>query len=179
MLKLNSIIKRSMLCLLPAVFLSFSVQAEVVKASSEHYRLEQKKVCELSPDELWQKLIVPSSWWHPEHTYSGDSENLSLDVEAGGLWREDWDGGSVTHGTVLYAKENESLRLDAPFGPLQEMAVTVVWTISLGPFEDGTEIKFTEIANGSPESGLDAIAPAVDYVKTEAINRLCDFEFKE
>lgn len=179
MIKFTSIIKLPTLCLLLAEFMSSPIHAEVVKASPEHYTLEQKKSCDLSPEQIWQKLIVPSSWWHPEHTYSGDAANLSLNIEAGGLWREDWGGGSVTHGTVLYANENEILRLNAPFGPLQEMAVTVVWTISLEAFEDGADITFTEIANGSPQSGLDAIATAVDYVKTEAINRLCDFEPEE
>ena len=148
--------------------------AEITASAPDHYTLKQEGVSPLAPDALWKRLVKPSTWWHPDHTYSGDSKNLSLKPKAGALWREDWDGGSVSHGIVLYAKENETLRLDAPFGPLQEKAVTVIWTISLAPDEEtgGTKVTFTEIANGTAASKLDEVAPAVDFVKTEAMNRL-------
>ena len=66
------------------------------------------------------------------------------------------------------------LRLEAPFGPLQGMGVTVTWTITLVPDEEtgGTRIVFDEIANVSSHSGLDQLALAVDRVKTEAVQRL-------
>jgi uncharacterized protein YndB with AHSA1/START domain len=106
------------------------------------------------------------------HSYSGDAANLSLDPRAGGLWKEEWDGGSVAHGTVLYVKPGEQLRLAAPFGPLQSMAVDVVWTITITPEGTGSKVVFDEVANGSGASNLDKIAGAVDSVKGEAINRL-------
>lgn len=146
--------------------------AEIVSSASDHYRLKHEAVSELTPDALWQRLVHPEDWWHPDHTYSGDAAHLSLDPTAGGLWREDWAGGSVVHGSVLYAEPGHVLRLDAPFGPLQQMAVEVVWTITLSPEGEGTRIVFEEIASGSSASGLDAIAPAVDGVKAEAIARL-------
>ena len=151
-----------------------SAAAEVVTASPDHYTLHQEGVSPLAPDALWARLIEPASWWHPDHTYSGDAGNLSLKAKAGGVWREDWDGGSVFHGEVLLAKEGETLRLDAPFGPLQEMGVSVVWTIKLAPDEEtgGTKVTFYEIANGTAASKLDELAPAVDFVKTEAMARL-------
>lgn len=148
--------------------------AEVISASPEHYKLRQEGVSPLAPDALWVRLIDPASWWHPDHTYSGDSDNLSFEAKAGGVWREDWEGGSVFHGEVLMAREGKTLRLDAPFGPLQEMGVSVVWTITLTPDEEtgGTKVVFDEIANGTEASQLDELAPAVDFVKTEAMSRL-------
>ena len=148
--------------------------AEVVSASPDHYTLRQQGASPLAPDALWARLIEPASWWHPDHTYSGDSANLSLKAKAGGVWREDWDGGSVFHGEVLMARKGKTLRLDAPFGPLQEMGVSVVWTITLTPDEEtgGTTVTFDEIANGTAASKLDELAPAVDFVKTEAMARL-------
>ena len=148
--------------------------AEIVAAGPDHYTLKQQGVSPLPPEALWARLIKPAEWWRPDHTYSGDAANLSLKVKAGGLWREDWDGGSVAHGIVLLAKKNEMLRLDAPFGPLQEMGVSVIWTIALEADEDGggTTVTFTEIANGSSASKLDELAPAVDFVKTEAMKQL-------
>ena len=146
--------------------------AEVVSSSSSHYRLKHEAVSELSPAALWDRLVSPANWWRPDHTYSGDSANLSLDLQAGGLWREEWDGGSVVHGSVLYVKPGEVLRLNAPFGPLQGMGVITVWTITIKADGGGSRVIFDEVSNGSPASGLNDIAAAVDYVKQEAIQHL-------
>lgn len=93
-------------------------------------------------------------------------------MRPGGLWQETWPGGSVVHGTVLYIKKGEVLRLNAPFGPLQEMAVTDIWTITLTPYNEGAKIVFDEVVNGSSESDLIEMAKAVDFVKQDAIERL-------
>ena len=154
------------------MFAAAPAQAEIISSSDDHYVLRQYATSDLSVDLLWAKLIEPSQWWHPDHTYSGDSKNLSLDLAAGGLWREDWSGNSVYHGSVLSVIEGKMLRLDAPFGPLQGLAVSTVWTISVKSEGDKTVVTFDEIANGTLISQLDEIAKAVDYVKSEALSRL-------
>lgn len=147
--------------------------AEIVAASPDHYTLRHEATSELSTRALWNRLVHPASWWHPDHTYSGNASGLSLDARAGGLWREDWTGGSVSHGQVLYVKDGEQLRMSAPFGPLQSMAVNVVWTITITESETGgSVVVFDEVANGSSASGLNELASAVDFVKQEAITRL-------
>lgn len=158
---------------LAGMLASGAAGAEIVSSSADHFTLKLEAHTELSPDKAWARLIEPASWWLPDHTYSGDSANLSLDVQAGGLWREDWDGGSVWHGTVIQAHEGEKLVLSAPFGPLQGLAVTSVWTISLAPAESGgTIITFDHVTNGTAASQLDEMAPAVDFVKSEALKSL-------
>lgn len=147
-------------------------QAEIVSSSASHYVLRHEAKSELDIEALWERLIEPSLWWHPEHTYSGDSKNLSLEPKAGGLWREDWNENSVEHGRVINVATGKMIRLDAPFGPLQEMAVTTIWTITIKADGDHSIIVFDEIANGSSLSGLDELAKAVDFVKSEAIVRL-------
>ncbi|WP_262693640.1 SRPBCC family protein [Kordiimonas aquimaris] len=149
-----------------------SALADIVKAKADHYTLKHEATSDMAPAVLWARLIQPEIWWHPEHSYSGVSANLSLDATAGGLWREDWAGGSVAHGEVLSVQTGKQLRLNAPFGPLQGLGVNVVWTITITPEGDGSKVTFDEIANGTSESGLDALAPAVDFVKGEAIKRL-------
>lgn len=146
--------------------------AGIIISAPDHYILKHEAVSTLTPDALWQKLIEPANWWHPDHTYSGDAKNLSLDANAGGVWREDWPDGSVEHGRVLLVLENKQLRLNAPFGPLQETGANVVWTVTISSGDDGTKVTFDEVANGTASSNLDELAPAVDFVKTEAINRL-------
>ena len=163
---------RGLLACLVGFGLSGTAAAEVVSSGPGHYHLAHEANSDLDPDALWARLIKPSAWWDPEHTYSGDSNNLKLKARAGGLWQESWDGGSVAHGHVLGAIEGKELVLDAPFGPLQKMAVQTVWVITIEPAGNGSKVTFTEQANGAAESNLDQLAPAVDFVKQNAIERL-------
>ena len=151
---------------------SFVTQAEVIASAPDHYTLRQEAVSALNPSTLWNKLIQPADWWHPDHTYSGDANNLSLEARAGGVWHEEWDSGSVVHGIVLLVQDQKTLRLNAPFGPLQDLGVSVVWTITIEPEGDGSKVTFDEIANGTNNSNLEKLAPAVDFVKIQAIKRL-------
>ena len=156
-----------------AICLPLFAHSEVVEASPAHFTLHLAAETELTPDQVWTRLIEPSSWWLSEHTYSGSADHLSLDAQAGGLWREDWDIGSVQHGTILQARPGKTLVLSAPFGPLQGLAVTSVWTISLTPTDaGGTRITFDHVTNGTAASNLHELAPAVDYVKSEALKSL-------
>lgn len=158
--------------------IALPAHAKVVHSAPDHFTLKHEAISTIPPKALWKKLIKPQTWWHPDHTYSGSSKNLSLKAKAGGLWKEVWPEGSVIHGEVLYIKKGEQLRLSAPFGPLQEMAVTDVWTITISPHENGSKIVFDEVANGTAASGLDELAKAVDFVKQEAIERLADADLK-
>ena len=158
--------------LAPTVLITTTAQAKIIKSGPDHFTLQHEAISELPPEKVWKKLIKPSNWWHPDHTYSGSAKNLSFKARAGGHWKEVWPEGSVIHGTVLYIKKGETLRMNAPFGPLQEMAVTDIWTISLSPHDGGTKIVFDEIVNGHAQNNLEELAPAVDFVKQEAIQRL-------
>jgi len=150
-----------------------AAHADVVTSSADHFTLKLEAETELDPPVVWDRLIEPSEWWLSDHTYSGSAENLTLDAQAGGLWLEHWEDGSVWHGTVLQSHPNKSLILSAPFGPLQGLAVTSIWTISLTPLEGGgTKIVFDHVTNGSSASALDELAPAVDFVKAEALKSL-------
>ena len=163
---------RVFFCLAMSMYLAPLAQADIIKSGPDHFTLKHEGISELSPEDLWARLINPNQWWHPDHSYSGSSEHFSLDLKAGGLWLEEWDGGSVAHGQVLYVNPGKEIRLDAPFGPLQQMAVKAIWTISITPHEDGSKVVFDEVVNGSSESNLEEMAAAVNYVKTEAMSRL-------
>jgi len=160
--------------LLATAIAGLPASAEIVSATADHYTLRHEAVSDLGVEETWERLIQPETWWHPDHTYSGNAEHLWLNPNAGGPWMESWEGNVVEHGRVLSILENRMLRLDAPFGPLQGLGVQVVWTITLeaDPANGGTKIVFDEVANGSSQSGLAQIAPAADMVKQQAIERL-------
>lgn len=150
------------------------VGAEVLDSTPGQYRLRQEGFSELPPDQLWQRLLAPGKWWSSAHTYSGDAGNLSLDATVGGYWKEAWEGGAVAHGRVILLQAPRTLRLEAPFGPLQGVGAYVVWTITLEPAEagNGTRVLFDETAVAPVGARLDTLAPAVDAVKTEAMRRL-------
>lgn len=152
--------------------LAVSAQAEIVESSDSHYVLRQEATDSRSAEELWERLLDPATWWHPDHTYSGNAGNLSLDARAGGLWLERWDGGSIAHGEVLLVQDGAVLRMNAPFGPLQEAGAYTIWTITISAEGDGSRVVFDEVATARPGAGMDELAKAVDYVKTEAIGRL-------
>lgn len=157
-----------------AVIAPAGVNGEIFASSDAHFVLRHEARSSLSANELWQRLIQPAQWWHPDHTYSGKAEILNLVAEAGGAWRETWNGGSVTHGTVVFVKEGEVLRLNAPFGPLQELGAYTIWTITISSTDNGSKVVFDEVSNGPPSAGMAEVAKGVDYVKGEAIRRLAD-----
>ena len=79
---------RCLAAVLAGLLACTAAHADIVESSDAHYVLKHEATSTLAPDALWARLIVPSSWWHPDHTYSGKAENLSLDPRAGGLWRQ-------------------------------------------------------------------------------------------
>lgn len=156
-----------------AVSLIASAHGEVVSSSDTHFVLRHEGQSARSVDEMWQRLTEPATWWHPDHTFSGDAKNLSLEPEAGGLWSETWEGGSVAHGRVLTVHAGRVLRMDAPFGPLQELGAYTVWTITITAGEaGGTVVVFDEVSSAPPNTNMGEVAKAVDFVKTEAMSRL-------
>ena len=62
------------------------------------------------------------------------------------------------------AKPGELLRLRGSLGPLQEMAVTGVLTITLAAKDGGTEAVVTYRLSGDPSHKLDGFIAAVDQV---------------
>lgn len=112
--------------LLIMVAVATPVSADVVSSSDDYYILGHQASRDLNAIELWQRLVKPSAWWHPDHTYSGDSKNLPLDLQAEGIWLEKWDENSVFHELVLTVIDGKMIRLNAPFAlKRREMAVSL------------------------------------------------------
>ena len=165
-------IRPAFVALVTGCLMSSAAHAEIVSATTTHFELRHEAASPLAPDALWRRLVHPAGWWHPDHTYSGDAGNLTLDLQAGGQWREDWEGGSVAHGRVLFVEHGKRLRLEAPFGPLQGLGAYAIWTITIEAKGEGATVIFDEVASGPPGSDMAEIAKAVDFVKAEAIARL-------
>jgi len=126
-----------------------------------------------TPAQAWQAIVQLPRWWSSEHTYSGQASNLSLDAQAGGCWCERWgDGNSVQHGQVVLLQPGRTLRLFANLGPLQELPVNGVLTLTIATQETKTILRMTYRVGSPPDVGLDKLAPVVDQVIGQQFKRL-------
>jgi uncharacterized protein YndB with AHSA1/START domain len=147
------------LCLLP-----LAAQAELKHSAPDGALIEHRYRLSATPGEAWQALVHPELWWPADHTWSGKSSHLSLSPMAGGCFCEAWPGGSAEHARVVMAAEAKMLRMRGSLGPLQDMAVTGVLTVTLTAAEGGSEAVVTYRLSGDPSHGLDKFVPVVDQV---------------
>jgi uncharacterized protein YndB with AHSA1/START domain len=116
------------------------------------------------------------SWWDSEHTYSGDAKNLSIDARPGGCFCEKLpNGGGIEHARVIYVAPREVLRLSGALGPLQASGIagTLTWKLTGGV--DNTRIQFSYSAGGFIDGGFEKIAPLVENVLRQQLDRLKQF----
>src|SRR5262245_25163980 len=77
-----------------------------------------------SSADAYAAVIKIGGWWDPEHSFSQDAKNLTLDAQPGGCWCETLpNGGFVRHLDVIHAAPGAKLVLSGGLGPLQAMAV--------------------------------------------------------
>jgi uncharacterized protein YndB with AHSA1/START domain len=116
-----------------------------------------------------------SRWWNPAHTFSSNSANLSLDARPGGCLCESVANGGVVHLTVVYVVAQKEIRFSGGLGPLQQTGVagSMIWKLTEAA--GGTQFEWTYTVGGYMPGGLAAIAPAVDAVLADQLNRLKRF----
>jgi uncharacterized protein YndB with AHSA1/START domain len=113
------------------------------------------------------------SWWNPEHTYSHDAKNLSIDARAGGCFCEKLpNGGGIEHLRVVYIAPPQVVRFSGALGPLQASGVagSMTWKLSGGP--DTTRFELSYSVGGFIPGGFEKIAPAVEAMLREQLDRL-------
>jgi uncharacterized protein YndB with AHSA1/START domain len=161
---------------LAVFFAAAPARAEIVSATPNGFLLQAEAEVATTPDRAWRALGQIGRWWNGAHTYSGEGRRMQIDLRAGGCWCERWgDGQSVEHGRVVLVMEHEgvrTLRLDAPLGPLQELAVNGALTFTVAPHANGAKITMTYRVSGDSALGLDQMAPLVDGVLMEQFGRL-------
>src|SRR5260370_23271504 len=100
------------------------------------------------------------SWWNPEHTYSHDAKNLSIDPRPGGCFCEKLPkGGGVEHLHVVYVAPPEVLRLSGGLVPLQGSGVAGSMTWKLTGDRDHTPIQLSYRSVGVIVGGFHKIRP--------------------
>ena len=155
---------RTAVILAAALLLPSAAIAELKHSAPDGVLIEHRYPLAAAPAIAWQALVHPERWWPEDHTWSGARANLELVPAAGGCFCEKWDGGSAEHARVLMALDGQLLRLRGSFGPLQEMGVTGILTVTLTPNEAGTEARVTYRISGDASHQLDQFAAVVDQV---------------
>ena len=116
------------------------------------------------------------SWWNPEHTYSHDAKNLSIDARPGGCFCEKLpNGGGIEHLRVVYVAPPQVVRFSGALGPLQASGVagSMTWKLTGGP--DNTRLDLSYSVGGFIPGGFEKIAPAVEGMLREQLDRLKQF----
>jgi uncharacterized protein YndB with AHSA1/START domain len=156
---------------------SLPTQAEVLAASAEGFNLKIVTHTRADPQLAYQAFTRIAQWWHPDHTYSGDAANLSLEMSPGGAFLERTGrAGFVKHMELVYANPGAEIRLLGGLGPLQGMGLHGAMTVQFQEGEQGgTRVTMLYNVSGFAQGGLQGLAPIVDRVQGEQMERHAAF----
>lgn len=149
-----------------ALFVCTPAQADVVSATDQGFEISRSVPIAAAPARIYAAIGQPAKWWNKDHTWSGDAQNMTLALKAGGCFCERLpkDKGMVEHGRVIFAQPGKMLRLNAALGPLQGKGATGALTFAIKPEGDGAVVTLSYVVGGYLRPGPKAIAPAVDMV---------------
>jgi hypothetical protein len=166
------------------IALSSPAFAEVKTQSDAGFVIIHSRDVLAKPDEVWKRLLAPKDWWSPSHSWSGSSDGFYIDPQANGCFCElfqekDKDGkavtkGSVEHMRVIFSQPGKVLRMQGALGPLQSEAVLGTLTVAMEPLKSGagTKVSFSYVVGGYMRYKTAEIAPNVDSVLGEQMDRM-------
>jgi len=151
---------------------SAAAPGDVVDVADNGFTIRETATVSADAARAWAALVDVGKWWDPEHTYSHDAANLTLEAKPGGCWCEKLPNqGGVVHGTVLFVDPGKLLRLSSGLGPLQALGVDSVMTWALQPAEKGTTVEVTYRSGGYRPGGFQDLAPIIDRVLRAQVDR--------
>jgi hypothetical protein len=148
--------------------------AEVRAAGEGGFVSHNEVLVDATQQAAWEALLRPADWWNGDHTYSGDPNNLWIELKSGGCFCEGVPatGGEIEHMRVIYIAPRSTLRMTGALGPLQAEAVTGVLTVTLAPEGEMTRITWDYVVGGYMRMSMVELAPLVDQVVGEQLLRL-------
>ncbi len=164
------------LVLLAVLLVPGTAHAEVVSAGPHGFEIRQMVQVVVPQAAAFDAFAQLPRWWSKEHTYSGDSANLSLSLAAGGCFCEALpSGGGVEHMRVAYIVPGERLVMTGPLGPLLFEATAGVMDVQVERIAGGSRLTMNYRAAGFANGGADKMAPLVDQVLGEQMARFRKF----
>lgn len=152
-------------------------RGDVLESTAGGFVVKTTVLVAAAPVRVFDGFARVSSWWDPEHTYSGNAQNLSIALQPGGCFCERLPPlpGGVQHAMVVLVMPYKTLRLVGALGPLQESGVSGSLTFELAERVGGTDVTMTYSVGGYRQGGLEALAPIVDTVLATQLRRLKSF----
>lgn len=156
-----------------AIGLATPAAAEVVSASSNGFEVRQIVPLVVPPDVAFNSFRDIGAWWDPQHTYSGDSANLSLALVPGGCFCEriPKSGGGIEHLRVAYVEPGKRVVLTGTLGPLLYEATTGVMDVQVKTIAGGSQLILDYKVAGFANGGAAKLAGAVDGVLADQMKR--------
>jgi uncharacterized protein YndB with AHSA1/START domain len=156
------------------VALTTASAGSVVQLIPTGFLIRHETNINAAPTKVYEALVGQvGSWWNPQHTFSGDAKNLSIDARPGGCFCEKLrDGGGIEHMRVIYVAPQQIVRMSGALGPLQASGVAGSLTWRLTSIQGGTKLELSYSVGGFMEGGFEKIAPAADGMLGEQLQRL-------
>jgi hypothetical protein len=157
-----------------ALFVASPAAAEVVSASPNGFEVRETVNLVVPADVAFASFSDVAAWWDPEHTYSGDSKNLSLTLAPGGCFCERFPktGGGIEHMRVTYLEPGKRIIFSGGLGPLLYEAASGVMNVEVRPAAGGSQLILDYRVAGFFNGGADKLAPQVDEVLAGQMKRL-------
>jgi len=157
---------------LSALAIPAATQAEVVSANANGFEVQHTIQTVVPQAAAYDAFGQIAQWWSKDHTYSGDSANMSLSLHPGGCLCERLpDGGGVEHMHVAYVVPGEQVVLTGSLGPLLYEATTGVMDVKVERIAGGSRVTMNYRAAGFANGGGEKMAPLVDQVLAEQMAR--------
>jgi uncharacterized protein YndB with AHSA1/START domain len=163
-----------------AAFLALApnwAMAEVVDSAANGFTVKITLQIQAAPADVYRRLIHNvGDWWNAEHTFSGNSHNLSIEEKPMGCFCEKLpNGGGVRHMEVVFLAPGSAVVLTGGLGPLQSVATAGSMSIGLASAGGGTKLQLTYAVTGYLPAGMNTWAVPVNNVLTEQFTRLKNY----
>ena len=159
-----------------AALLSAPAGAAIVQSGPNGFEVRHQVTLVVPPDEAYAAIGRISGWWSKDHTYSGDSANLSLTLRAGGCFCEKLEkGGGIEHMRVTLVQPGERVVMTGALGPLLFEGVSGVLDMKVERIAGGAKLTMDYRAAGFAKGGADALAPVVDTVLGQQLKRYREY----
>ena len=149
-----------------------SAAGEVVSSSNNAFDLRRTVELRVPPDTAFDDFAQIARWWDDDHSYSGKSANLSLQLRPGGCFCEALPrGGGVEHMRVSYVAPGERLVMTGSLGPLLYEATSGVMDVRVERTSRGSRLTLNYRVAGFANGGAAKLAPLVDGVLAGQLER--------
>lgn len=156
-----------------ALLVASPAAAEVVTTSPNGFEVRETVTLVVPADVAFAAFSDIAKWWDPEHTYGGDSANLSLNLSPGGCFCERFPkGGGIEHMRVTYLDPGKRIVFSGALGPLLYEATSGVMNVEVRTAAGGSQLTLDYRAAGFFNGGGEKLAPQVDEVLAGQLKRL-------